>query len=153
MVLREILVKLGLDIDAQSFAKGELAAKVVEKGFEKLVEIGTELVHSFIENIHATAEYGDHIQKTSQKIGIGIEALQELEYAADLADVSAQTLTRSFGLLAKKISTPKGAAEMKALGIETRDAAGKMRAPKLSLGTSPTRLRTCQTASRKPRCR
>ena len=39
-ILREIFVKLGLDLDAQSFTKGELAAEAISKESEHQVRGG-----------------------------------------------------------------------------------------------------------------
>lgn len=130
MILREILVKLGLDVDAQSFAKGELAAKAVEKGLEKIVDVAAELVRGFAENIKESIEYGNRLEKTSQSIGIATDALQELQYAAQLSDISAEDMSTAMGHLARNMQKAKDGSEQagKAFkGIEYKDANGKLK--------------------------
>lgn len=129
MILRELFVKLGLDIDAQSFAKGQITASALEAAFHRLVETVSE-------NIKSAIEYGDKIEKASQKIGVARKALQELQYAGSLADLSAEEMSTSIGMLSKKMEAAKtGSAEAsKAFkGIEFLKA-GKLKATDEVLG-------------------
>lgn len=132
MVLRELLIKLGLDIDAQSFAKGELAAEVVKASFEKLVDIGKELVHSFLENINAVSEFGEQINTLAQTTGIGTTALQQLAKAASLEGISIESFSHSMILLSRNMSAAKSGSDetgdaFHKAGIKYKDAAGKLR--------------------------
>lgn len=131
-ILRELALKLGLDVDAQSFAKGELAAKLVEKGIEKLVDIAHEAAEAFAENVKEVIEYGDELNKASQASGIARDALQELRYAANLADVSNEEFTASINVLTRTMRAAKDGSEeqgkaFKKLGIHVTDAKGKLR--------------------------
>lgn len=65
--------------------------------------------------IKSTADYGDELFSTSQKIGISVEALSGLQYAAGLANIEHETLTTGI----KKLSTAvvESSKELKALGI------------------------------------
>lgn len=137
MVLRELFVKLGLDVDEASFAKGQIAAGIVVAGLHKLVEVGAEAVHAFLENTEAAIEYGDKIKKTSQSVGIATDALQELQYAGSLADLSAQEMSQSIGILSRKMLEAKqGSAEAgKAFhGIAFQEG-GKLKATDEVLGS------------------
>jgi hypothetical protein len=107
MVLRELFVKLGLSVDEAAFAKGQVAANVVTAALGELVHVGIEAVHSLVEQAHAAIEYGDKIQKTSQSIGIATDALQELQYAGSLADLSAEEMSQSIGILSRKMLEAK----------------------------------------------
>lgn len=132
VVLRELALKLGLDLDAQSFAKGELAAKLVEKGVEKLVDVVKEAAEAFVENVKGVIEYGDELNKASQASGIARDALQELRYAANLADVSNEEFSASLNILTRTMRAAKDGGEeqgraFKKLGISTTDAKGKLR--------------------------
>jgi hypothetical protein len=112
MILRELFVKLGLDVDEASFAKGQLAANLITAGLHKLVEVGIGTAHAFVENAHAAIEYGDKIKKSSQSIGIATDALQELQYAGSLADLSAEEMSQSIGILSRKmLEAKKGSKE------------------------------------------
>lgn len=111
MVLRELFVALGLEVDEASFAKGQLAASLVEKGLEKLVDVAKEVVESFVENAKEALEYGDKIKKLSQSVGIASDALQELQYAGELADLSAGEMAQSIGILSRKMQEAKKGGE------------------------------------------
>lgn len=83
--------------------------------------------------VGGAAEAMDAIGKLSQKVGIGVEALGELEHAAKLADVSREELQTGVTRLAAKVadaaSGNKEAAEtFKILGVEFRNSNGTLRA-------------------------
>ena len=82
--------------------------------------------------IHRFAGAADTLAKTSDRLGIGIEALQRLRYAGDLAGVSTQTMdmalqrfTRRTAEAAAGSGEAQGALEY--LGIQLTDSAGRMR--------------------------
>ena len=50
-----------------------------------------------------TAELGDNIAKTADKLGFGIEAFQELRYAAERSGVSVETFDSSMTAMQKRI--------------------------------------------------
>src|SRR3972149_5154895 len=64
--------------------------------------------------VKSTANYGDELFNTSQKIGISVEALSGLQYAAGLANIEHETLTVGI----KKLSSAvvESSKELKALG-------------------------------------
>lgn len=132
MLLKELFVALGLEVDEAAFAKGQLAASLVEAGLKKIVDIGREAVQSFIENTKAAIEYGDHVRKTSQSVGVAVEALQELQYAGQLSGVAADEMSQSIRILSRNMNAAKGGAEEQGkafhkLGIRITDAHGKLR--------------------------
>lgn len=132
MILRELFVALGLDVDEAAFAKGQLAAELVKASLFKLYETAKSAVEAFVENTHAVVEYGDRINKTSQTIGIAKDALQELEYAAGLADISSDELSASLTILNRNlVAASKGGEEQSKafakLGVKVKDAQGKLR--------------------------
>lgn len=75
----------------------------------------------------------DSLGKTAQKIGIPVEELSKLQYAADLSGVSMAQLTTGVGRLSQNLeefaSTGGGEAArvFKALGIEATDANGQLK--------------------------
>ena len=78
------------------------------------------------------AEYADNILTVSTQTGIATDKLQEYQYAAELVDVSTETLTKS---MAKNIKSMKSASDgsaayadaYKQLGISVTDANGSLR--------------------------
>ena len=71
--------------------EGTLAAKGVEWGIDKLKEL-PEIMTQFAEN-------GANIGKTAEKLGLTAEGFQRLSYAANIAEVPAETLEKSFAKL------------------------------------------------------
>lgn len=68
-----------------------------------------------------TAEYGDNIDKMSQKIGISAEAYQEWDFIAQHSGTSMETLKTSFKTLSNAAQDGKDSFEQ--LGISLEDAA------------------------------
>jgi hypothetical protein len=84
---------------------------------------------SLIKNAINTA---DEMYMMSQKVGISVESLSTLKYAADLSDVSLESLQTSLGKLSKNIfDFTQGAGEAKdafrILDITTVDVTGKIK--------------------------
>lgn len=82
----------------------------------------------------------DKLNKTSQKLGIPVEQLSSLAYAADLADVSFEALSKGVGKLSKAMveaaSKPMSdsANAFRALGVSVTDANGKLKSSDVVLG-------------------
>ncbi|MBB4257300.1 phage tail tape measure protein [Bradyrhizobium sp. CIR3A] len=97
------------------------AAAVVAAG----VAIGIALQH--------TIDDADKLSKTSAKLGVPIEQLSALAYAADLSDVSFDALSKSMGKLSKNMveaaakPTSEAANAFRALGVSVVDSNGKLK--------------------------
>jgi len=70
---------------------------------------------------------GEELLKTSHMIGISVEQLSGLKYAAELSETSMESLTTGVGILSKALAgvseeTPDAAKTLKLLGIDTKDA-------------------------------
>jgi len=131
-ILREISVALGLDVDAASFAEGELAAKAMEKGLEGIVEIGKKAIEFFVDVAKEAVLATDEIDKNAQAVGLSTTAYQELTYVGGLAGVSAEEMSQSFGLLSRNLYAASKGGEEQAkvfaqLGIHVKGADGKLR--------------------------
>ena len=79
-----------------------------------------------------TARLGDSIAKMADKMGVGIEELQRLRYAAELAGIDAQKFDmgiQRFGRRAAEAAagTGEASAAFKYLGIQLKDSAGNIR--------------------------
>lgn len=132
MILRELFVTLGLNINEAEFAKGELAAEAVKESLEKLVEWGKEVVEMFVEMAKGAVETAEDLEVTSQQIGLTTEALQELRYAGTFVGLTAESMTHSIMLLSRTMYEAKNGGEAQAkafekLGIKLTDAHGKLR--------------------------
>ncbi len=75
----------------------------------------------------------DTLAKTSQKIGVPVEQLSALAYAADLSDVSFEQLSKGVGKLNKAMveaaakPTSEAANAFRALGVSATDSGGKLK--------------------------
>lgn len=83
--------------------------------------------------VHRSIEAADSIGKTADKIGVGVEALQELRYAAQLAGIEERTLDMALQRFTRRVAeAAKGTGEAKdalaQMGIALRDQNGNIRA-------------------------
>lgn len=82
----------------------------------------------------------DKLNKTSQKLGIPVEQLSALAYAADLSDVSFEQLSKGVGKLNKAMVEAAGkpmsdaANAFRALGVSATDSSGKMKSSEVVMG-------------------
>lgn len=116
--IRGNLAKLG---DESNRVKGLLAG------------IGVSLsVAGFAAMIKSAIDAADHLNKLSQKIGISVEALSTLRFAAQLSEVSLETLQKGIKGLSQNIAEANtgvgdGAQVFEALGISVKNADGSMK--------------------------
>jgi hypothetical protein len=102
----------------KAFAAGAIAALSLNKVEEAFLAITERL---------------DDMGKSAQKIGIPVEELSKLSYAAKLADVPMEALQTSIGKLSKGLAqfqaTGKGDAgnALRAIGVAAVDTTGKLR--------------------------
>lgn len=104
---------------------GVLGAEVIKAGFRGLITSVKSLTTSF-------AALGDQTAKTADKLGLGVESLQELRFAAERSgvgtqtfDVALQRLTRRAAEVAQGTGVAKDAFEQ--LGVSVTDSAGNVK--------------------------
>jgi hypothetical protein len=136
VILRELFVSLGLDLDEQAFAKGELAAELVKGALEKVVEVAKETAEKFVEMIKETAEYGKETKEAAQATGLTTEALQQLRGAAravglDAGDLDVGIFKLSRTMAAAKKGSEEATAALKKVKFQE---GGKLRAADEVLG-------------------
>lgn len=94
--------------------------------------------------IKGQLNYADEMSKAAAKFGVPIEQLSRLKYAADLSDVSMESLGTSLSILSKKMVAAgaggKAAEVFADLGISVRDATGNMRSTEVVLGEVADRI-------------
>lgn len=116
--IRGNLAKLG---DESNRVKGMLAGLGV-----------TLSAAGFAAMIKDAIDAADHLNKLSQKIGISVEALSTLRFAAQLSDVSLESLQKGIKGLSQNITEANtgigdGAQMFEALGISVKNADGSMK--------------------------
>jgi len=90
-------------------------------------------VASLGELVKGSIDAADNLSKMSQKVGVAIDQLSGMAYAAELADVSVEQLGKGMGKLAKAMYEAAGdsnsgpAKTFQVLGVSVTDAAGKIR--------------------------
>jgi hypothetical protein len=132
VLLREIFAVVGLDVKAQEFAKGELAASLVKASLEKVVEVASEVVKGFVELVQSTAEAGKELVETAQSTGLTTAALQQLQDVAGGLGVDTETLNVGLFHLSSSMREAQQGSEMaqkafSQLGIKATDSHGKLR--------------------------
>jgi chromosome segregation ATPase len=112
--------------------KANLASDLIRAGLAATTTIVKDLASGMIEAVKNTAAYADEILTLSKTTGMGTDAIQEWKYAADLIDVSFETIEGSLNKLTKNMDSARdGAAKQaqafEALGVEVTDANGNLR--------------------------
>lgn len=90
--------------------------------------IGTALVAgagALANELRKFADAADETNKAAQKIGVSVEELQKLQYAAELSGVSSESLQMAMGKLAK--GAADGSDAFKAMGIEVKQSDGTLK--------------------------
>lgn len=88
---------------------------------------------AFVYDIKKMINEADNLNKASQKFGVPVEQLSALKYAADLADVSFESLGKGLGKLSKAMlesaANPAGEAakNFQALGVSVTDSSGNIK--------------------------
>lgn len=132
--LREVLSVFGFKIDKKGWAKAHAKVEKLKSGLLTLgrLALGGGGVYAFKRLTDATVELGDDIDKTSKRLGINVQVLQELRHVANLAGVGSGSLSQAFGLLQKNAyQANRGSAEMaeafQRLGVRVTDTGGDLR--------------------------
>jgi len=98
-----------------------------------LAGLGVSLtLGAFAALVKGAIDSADELNKLSQKIGISVEALSTLQFAAQLSDVGLDTLKTglkglSANLTEARAGLGEGAALFQALGISVEDSAGNLK--------------------------
>lgn len=132
-----------LSLDSAAFEKGLTQAQKGLRDFDqraKAIGAGLAAVGAAVSLVGAgislairgQLDRADAMGETAEKLGIGVKALSELDYAAKITGVSAEGLETSIRVLSKTmaaaVSGNKGAADLFAsVGVAVKDASGAVR--------------------------
>lgn len=139
MVVRELLAKLGIELDNKSFSAADVLVEGLKVGLVALggfaIAAGTGLAALVGDLVETTGELND----TSQAIGVTTEALQTLTYAARLNGASQEDVATSLGKLNKHLYAAKQGNEeavktFAQLHIKVRDTAGGLKSADVIFG-------------------
>lgn len=101
-LIEELVARLGLEVDAPSFAAGEKVIAAIRGGMIAVVAAGAAVGAAVVGAAAKTAAYADQVEKAAQRTGIATDALQALQYAAERADVGVGELQAALNFMAKR---------------------------------------------------
>ncbi len=93
MVLRELITKLGFDIDEATLTRFERGIEAVKHSLEAIVGLEAGVVASLFEFTKKTSEYGEDVKRSALITGLSVEAYQKYRYAANLAGAENEEFT------------------------------------------------------------
>lgn len=132
LTLREMFVKLSLDVNGQQFAKAQLAVEGIKLGLHTVVAAAEKMGHAIIDAIAETAKAGEEIEDAAQATGLTTQALQELRKAASATGLEAGELDVALYRLSRGMVSAKQGGEEQAkafhrLGVSVTDSQGRMK--------------------------
>ncbi|EPA7322270.1 lytic transglycosylase catalytic [Escherichia coli O45:H30] len=126
--IKDFLVSLGFDIDQAGANKFEAVLKGVTANVLKVGSVVEGAALSIVGFTTQIANGLDKIYWASQRTGASVQGIKALGYAASQTGASAESAMSSLEGLAGFIrSNPGAEGFLNRLGVQTRDASGKMR--------------------------
>ncbi|EPV6901414.1 transglycosylase SLT domain-containing protein [Enterobacter hormaechei] len=126
--IKDFLVSLGFDIDQAGANKFEAVLKGVTANVLKVGAVVEGAALSIVGFTTQIANGLDKIYWTSQRTGASVQGIKALGYAASQTGASAESAMSSLeGLAGFMRSNPGAEGFLNRLGVQTRDASGKMR--------------------------
>jgi len=133
-------LRVNLGLDSAEFSEGLKKAENSSSKFASAMKVGfaaaaaaaTAALGGLAVAVRANLSAIDDLAKTSSKIGIPIEELSKLKYAADLSGVSMQGLQTGVQRLSRNMAdaakgTGEGAKAFERLGIQVKDSDGRLK--------------------------
>lgn len=129
MIIRELVTRLGFDADNQAIRDFDNGLQTVRKTAQAVVVGVTVLTAAVGGLVNSTAAAGDELAKTSDRLGIQINDLEELRFAAERTGVAQGTLDNSLRRVQRRMADArKGTGEavdaLKELRITSQDIEG-----------------------------
>ncbi|EOV7571168.1 transglycosylase SLT domain-containing protein [Escherichia coli] len=126
--IKDFLVSLGFDIDQAGANKFEAVLKGVTANVLKVGAVVEGAALSIVGFTTQIANGLDKIYWASQRTGASVQGIKALGYAASQTSASAESAMSSLeGLAGFMRSNPGAEGFLNRLGVQTRDASGKMR--------------------------
>ncbi len=136
MIVRELLTVFGVKYDNQGAQKAEASIQNLIGNARMLVGAlaGSAVVLGLKNAIEHQVEFAQQLDRTSKRLGIQTDALQELRYAAEQAGIEERALDmgmQKFMIRTAQAAQGTGSAldTLKELGVALKDSAGNLRAP------------------------
>jgi len=134
-------LRVNLGLDSAKFQKGLAKSQSALQKFGQAVKVGLAVAVAAVtaafagmgRAVKGAIDDFDNLAKTSRQIGVSVEALSQLRFAAELAGIEFGQLTNGLGKFAKSMSdsvrtaTSEQALAFKALGISVVGSDGHLR--------------------------
>lgn len=124
--IRKLLVRLGVKADQQRLARFDRALDQTKRNMATAAKVGVGLTLALGGIIAKTAAAADSSIKAADKLGVEVEALQELQFAAKRAGVDVGTLRMALQRMTRRVAeAAQGTGEAKAaiaeLGLDAKN--------------------------------
>ena len=133
MALRELLARFGFEVDTKPLDKAKAATDKAAFSFQELGStlVGSALIGGALHFTQSLIELGSELDDQSNRLGIGAEELQAWRFAAGQGGASAEEMGAALKILTKNIAEAADngapAKDFAALGVNVKDATGKVR--------------------------
>jgi len=132
VIVRELFAKLGLSVDAASFAVADQMLGAVKSGLGLLVSGAVKAGEGLAESVTKTVETASALNDTSVALGVTTDAIQELGYAAQLNGSSVEGMADglrklSIHMAAAAAGSEEAAQTFAKLGVKIKSEDGKLR--------------------------
>jgi len=153
LIVRELFAKLGLSVDAASFAVADQMLGAVKSGLGLLVSGAVRAGEGLSEIITKTVETAGALNDTSVALGVTTDAIQELGYAAKLNGSSVEGMSDGLRKLSINMAAAAGGSEEAAqtfrrLGVQI-SANGKLRDADAVFGDLAEKFKAMPDGARK----
>jgi hypothetical protein len=136
MIVRELLTIFGVKYDDAGVKKAEASIQNLIGNARVLVGAlaGSAVVLGLKNVVEHQVEFAQQLDRTSKRLGIQTDALQELRYAAEQAGIEQRALDtalQKFMIRTAQAAQGTGSAidTLKELGVVLKDSTGNLRAP------------------------
>lgn len=138
LTIRELVTKLGFDIDDEKLDAFESRVEAVKVGLIAMTASAIAGAAALFAITKSTAEYGDELDAQASLLGLSVEGLQLWTRAAELGDLQAGEFTQALMFLNRTIGDAargegEGLKVFQKYGIALKDASGKMRSTEMVL--------------------
>ena len=130
MIVREFLTRLGFEADDRKVKRFDGVVKGLTAGLVAGVAAATAMQAAAFKLARETAQYGDELAKTADRLGVNIDALEQLRFAAERSGVGQATLEMSLQRMTRRLAeAAKGSGEAKGalaqLGLSAKSLAAQ----------------------------
>jgi len=147
-MLPEIKVKIGADTSGLEKGISSATSSLGKFAKQAAVALGVAgAAGGFVAMTKAAIDNADALGKAAQKMGITVEALSRLQYAAQLSDVSLQGLQVGINALSRQMAA--GSDAFNALGIAVKNSDGTLRSSVQVLGEIADRFAAMENGTTK----